>query len=100
MKDRLAGGELTAPYIDADVFTRQIAPALTAFQRPVTLYASSADLALAASKKIHGSLRAGDAGDSLMVVMGIENIDATGMDTSFVGHSALCRNAISTVGYF
>ncbi|HEV7816242.1 MAG TPA: alpha/beta hydrolase [Janthinobacterium sp.] len=42
---------LTAPDIDAAVFRSDIAPALASGGRPVTLYASSDDLALEASEK-------------------------------------------------
>ncbi|MCE9637761.1 MAG: alpha/beta hydrolase [Planctomycetes bacterium] len=78
---------LAAPDIDADVFRRDIAPALISAGRPVTLYASSDDVALAASKTVHGFARAGDAGAGLVVVKGIDTIDATGVDASFLGHS-------------
>lgn len=78
---------LAAPDIDADVFKRDIAPAMAAAGRPITLYASSEDVALAASKRVHGSPRAGDSGNGLVVVPGIETIDASGMDTSFLQHS-------------
>jgi esterase/lipase superfamily enzyme len=78
---------LAAPDIDAEVFARDIAPVLVETGRPITLYASSADLALTASKKVHGYPRAGDAGPSLFVAPGIETIDATAVDSSLVGHS-------------
>jgi esterase/lipase superfamily enzyme len=53
----------------------------------VTLYASSKDLALVASKKVHGYARAGDSGQGIIVVPGIETVDATQVDTSLLGHS-------------
>lgn len=93
MKDRPPLAErvteiiLAAPDIDADVFRREIAPSLTAAGRPVTLYASADDVALAASKKVHGFPRAGDAGEGLLVLPGIDTIDATGVDASFLAHS-------------
>jgi esterase/lipase superfamily enzyme len=87
LKERLKEVILTAPDIDADVFKRDIAPALTATGRPVTLYASSVDLALAASKEFHGYPRAGDSGADLVVLPGIETIDATQVDTGLLGHS-------------
>jgi esterase/lipase superfamily enzyme len=83
---------LTAPDIDADVFKRDIAPALTATGRPVTLYASSDDAALLASKKVHGYARAGDLSRVLIVVPGMETVDATSLDTGFVGHSYFADN--------
>ena len=78
---------LTAPDIDADVFRRDIAPAVARTARRVTLYASSNDEALRLSKSIHGYPRAGDSGGLLVVVPGIETIDVSAVDTSLVGHS-------------
>jgi len=101
LRDRLKEVILTAPDIDAEVFKRDIAPALTATGRPVTLYASSEDLALVASKKIHGFPRAGDSGQGLVVLAGIETIDATSTDTSLLGHSyfAETRSVLSDMFY-
>jgi esterase/lipase superfamily enzyme len=92
---------LAAPDIDADVFRDTIAPALVAAQRPITLYASSADRALMASKEVHGFARAGDAGPGLVVLPGIETVDATHVDTSFLGHSYVgdSRSVISDMSY-
>lgn len=87
LRNRLKEVILAAPDIDADVFKRDIAPELTAAGRSVTLYASSEDRAIAFSKTIHGYPRAGDSGQGLVVVPGIETIDATHVDTSLLGHS-------------
>ena len=84
---------LAAPDIDAGVFRRDIAPVLAASGRPVTLYASSEDRALVASKQVHGYPRAGDSGAGLVIVPGIETIDATGIDTSLLGHSYFAENS-------
>ena len=78
---------LAAPDVDAEVFRRDLVPALRQAGQRVTLYASSSDLALQASKKVHGYARAGDSGDGLMVVPGVETIDATGVDQSALAHS-------------
>ncbi|HEU0152195.1 MAG TPA: alpha/beta hydrolase [Arenimonas sp.] len=78
---------LAAPDIDAEVFRRDLAPALRQAGQRVTLYASSNDLALQASKQVHGYARAGDSGDGLMVLPGVETIDATGVDQSALAHS-------------
>lgn len=92
---------LTAPDIDAEVFKRDIAPVIARQGRPMTLYSSSEDLALVASRKVHGHPRAGDAGDHLLIVPGVETIDATGLDTSFIGHSyyAETRSVLSDLFY-
>lgn len=87
LRSRIKEIILTAPDIDADVFRDTLAPALIATRRPVTLYASSDDLALVASKKAHGYGRAGDSGAGLIVLPGMETVDATGVDTGLLGHS-------------
>lgn len=79
---------LAAPDIDADVFKNDIAPQMVSkIQKPITLYVSSDDMALKASKLLHGNPRAGDAGETIVLLKGIETIDATGVDTSFMSHS-------------
>ena len=81
---------LAAPDIDADTFKDEIAPRIIAAESPtthLTLYASSKDEALLASKKFHGYARAGDAGDLQLILTGLEYIDASSVDTGFLGHS-------------
>ena len=83
---------LTAPDIDADVFKRDIAPRITRTAQRVTLYASSNDEALLMSKRLHGYPRAGDSGNGLIVVEGVETIDVSNVDTSLIGHSYYGNN--------
>lgn len=78
---------LTAPDIDADIFKRDIAPALAAGCDKITLYVSDGDKALLASKTVHGYPRAGDSAAGITVAPGIETVDASGLDTSFLEHS-------------
>jgi esterase/lipase superfamily enzyme len=78
---------LTAPDIDADVFRRDLAPAIVKTANRVTLYASSNDEALKLSKTVHGYPRAGDSGGQLVVVPGIDTVDVSSVDTSLLGHS-------------
>ena len=88
LKDKITEVILAAPDIDADVFRRDIAPKMVKkIAKPITLYVSADDLALIASRKVHGNPRAGDAGKGLVIVKGIETIDASGVDTSFLSHS-------------
>ena len=87
LKGRFKEIILTAPDIDAEIFKRDIAPALAAGCQRITLYASDGDNALLASKKVHGYPRAGDTAEGIVVVPGIETIDASGLDTSFLEHS-------------
>jgi esterase/lipase superfamily enzyme len=78
---------MIAPDIDADVFRMDMAPRLTRTGVNVTLYASSRDRALMASKAFHGYPRAGDSGENLVVVEGMETIDASDVSGGLLGHS-------------
>ena len=78
---------LTAPDIDAEVFRRDIAPAIIRTADRVTLYASSNDKALDASKQFHGYPRAGDSGENLVIVAGVDTVDVSAIDCSLIGHS-------------
>jgi len=78
---------LAAPDVDADHFRRDLAPHLLNTARHVTLYASSGDRALIASKQVHGYPRAGESGPGMVVLPGIETIDVSGVDLSLLGHS-------------
>jgi esterase/lipase superfamily enzyme len=78
---------LAAPDIDADRFRRDLAPTLLQVADQVTLYASSDDQALIASKQVHGYPRAGESGVNVVVVPGVETVDVSGIDLSLLGHS-------------
>jgi esterase/lipase superfamily enzyme len=78
---------LAAPDIDADVFRREIAPAITKVSNRVTLYASDKDEALAMSQQVHQDHRAGQAGKGIVLARGIDTVDATLVDTGLIGHS-------------
>ena len=88
VRERLRQVVLAAPDIDAGVFRNQVAPALAELGAPVTLYASSGDLALRAAQRLYGGFhRAGQSGDDLVVVRGVDTIDASTVDTGLLGHS-------------
>jgi esterase/lipase superfamily enzyme len=78
---------LAAPDIDAEEFRNQIAPAIVPAAERVTLYASSNDHALMASRLIHGFSRAGESGENLIIVPGMDTIDVSRVDQSLLGHS-------------
>jgi esterase/lipase superfamily enzyme len=78
---------LAAPDIDAEDFRMNIAPAMLRTANRLTLYASSRDDALLASQLLHRGPRAGDAGQGLVVIPGIDTIDVTAIDSSPFGHS-------------
>lgn len=93
---------LAAPDIDASEFTGRLGPAISGRGPAVTLYASSRDMALHASKEIHRDKpRAGDIEGGPVMVPGIETIDATNVDTSFLGHSYYnrSRSVLSDIYY-
>jgi len=93
LKGRFKEIILTAPDIDADIFKRDIAPALAAGCDKITLYVSDGDKALLASKEVHGYSRAGDSAAGVVVVPGIETVDASGLDTSFLEHSYFAESS-------
>lgn len=83
---------LAAPDVDANVFKRDIAPALSAgLKKPITLYTSSNDIALLLSEQVNGAPRIGNANNSV-VIYGIENVDVSQVDSSFLGHSYYGEN--------
>jgi esterase/lipase superfamily enzyme len=79
---------LAAADIDADTF-RELAVTLQHLSAHVTLYESSNDRALKVSKLIHGNPRAGE---PVLIVAGMDTIDASAIDTDFLGHSYFSDN--------
>ncbi|MCY2983938.1 MAG: alpha/beta hydrolase [Planctomycetota bacterium] len=78
---------LAAPDIDANVFKNEIASKIVTKSRRTTLYTSKTDLALIASRYFNQGDRAGDSGAQVVILDGIETIDATAVDSSLLGHS-------------
>jgi esterase/lipase superfamily enzyme len=85
---------MMAPDVDADLF-RQVAPQIAASAERVTLYASSRDAALQAAQQLAGYPRAGEAGPHIVVVVGVDTIDASAVNTSVlgVGHQYYADNS-------
>jgi esterase/lipase superfamily enzyme len=75
-----------APDIDTETFKKAASQFHDRGER-CTLYASSNDEALSISKTLHGHARAGDAGEHIVVMQGLDTLDASAMDTSLLGHS-------------
>ncbi|MNU66788.1 hypothetical protein D3C71_561100 [compost metagenome] len=50
---------------------------------------------------MHGYARAGDSGAGMLIVAGVETIDASGVDTSFMKHTYFAekRSALSDMFY-
>jgi esterase/lipase superfamily enzyme len=87
---------LAAPDINAELFRTAIAPQLAAMQGTrTTIYASSSDLALRASKVVHGFRRVGETIGGVFVYPGLDTIDASGAATMIreYGHSYLMDSA-------
>ncbi len=85
---RLNNVILAAPDIDADIFKEQILPKIKGSTQRLTMYASSGDQALNLSMRFNGSRRLGLSGDGLVVVPDLmDTVDASGIDTSLIGHS-------------
>lgn len=75
-----------APDIDAAIFSEQIAPAFSQLNQ-VTLYASEKDKALMLSEFVRYDYpRAGQGGENICIVQGVDTIDASDVNTDFLGH--------------
>ena len=85
---------MVAPDVDAELFKRAIKQIEGSATR-VTLYASSRDIALAAAQRVAGYPRAGQAGPGILVLPGMETIDASAVETDILGlrHSVLRRQS-------
>jgi len=46
------------------------------------------------SKTVHGYARAGQSGDQLTLVSGLDTVDASGIDTSLLGHSYFANQLV------
>ena len=91
-KPKIGQIALVAPDIDAEIFRTDIAPLIVRMGHRLTLYASNHDRALEVSKTLHNYPRAGDLRDGVTIVRGMDTIDASAVDTSFVGHSYFAEN--------
>jgi esterase/lipase superfamily enzyme len=85
---------LIAPDIDAELFQRA-APKISRSAERVTLYASSEDAALKVAQRVAGYRRAGQGGNEILVLPGIDTVDASSVNTSLVGlgHAYYADNA-------
>ena len=81
---------MAAPDVDAASFTRQTWTNIKGAAKRFTLYASSDDWALKVSRELKGGapfVRLGEAGGDLVVIPGLDTVDASGIDTNELGHS-------------
>jgi esterase/lipase superfamily enzyme len=78
---------MAAPDVDAKEFADQNWAGIRDAAKRFTLYASSDDWALKASQHLNKVARLGEAGGTLVVIPGLDTIDASGIDTNELGHS-------------
>ena len=76
---------LAAPDIDSEVFESNLYPKIIKTTEKITIYASSNDKALEVSHSLHDGKRLGEGGENISVFKDIVTIDASGVDTSFMG---------------
>ncbi len=91
---RLGQVIFAAPDVDARTFAREILPILRDRSQGVTLYASSDDDALRASRALNGVWRLGLGGDSLTVLDGMTTIDASRVRGDLLGHTLFGNAAL------
>lgn len=78
---------MAAPDVDAQVFEQVTGPSVIKLGKSITLYAASNDFAMKISKFKRTNIpRAGDA-RSILIIDGIDTIDATKVNKSLIGHS-------------
>jgi len=76
---------LAAPDIDSEVFKSNLYPYIIKTTEKITIYTSSEDKALDASHTLHDANRLGEGGANISVFKDVVTIDASGVDTSFIG---------------
>jgi len=76
---------LAAPDIDSEVFQSNLYPKIIKTTEKITIYTSSKDTALQVSHSVHDRKRLGEGGENISVFKNIVTIDASGLDTSFIG---------------
>ena len=78
---------MAAPDVDAKTFTEHNWAGIRDAAKRFTLYASSDDWALKVSRELNDFVRLGEAGRTLVVIPGLDTVDASGIDTNELGHS-------------
>jgi esterase/lipase superfamily enzyme len=82
-----------APDLDADHF-QKLAAKIGGAGRRLTLYGSSKDKAILASKKLHTAPRAGDGGNRLVLAKDVDSVDTSTLDTDFLSHSYIANHPL------
>ena len=97
---RLGQVIFAAPDVDSGVFAQR-AQRFTGQAEGYTLYVSGNDQALNMSQRFVRHPRAGQAGDGIVVVDGVDTIDVTDLDTGLMSHSYVGshRSVVSDLYY-
>ncbi|HVR67913.1 MAG TPA: alpha/beta fold hydrolase [Verrucomicrobiae bacterium] len=82
---------LAAPDVAADEFSQLVVRAAPAAKH-FTLYVSKGDTALQAAALLSDVARAGDSSDGVLILPGVDTIDATAAESDIVGHSYYGEN--------
>lgn len=82
---------LAAPDVAVDEFGQLVVKAAPAAQH-FTLYVSKGDTALQASSFLNDMARAGDSSEGVLILPGVDTIDATAAESDVVGHSYYGEN--------
>ncbi|MEJ2179139.1 MAG: alpha/beta hydrolase [Gammaproteobacteria bacterium] len=83
---------LVAPDLDRQTFERDIAPIITKAPSRITLYVSSVDVPLWASKTVNLYPRLGDASEEPIIIERIQTIDASQVVNLATGHTYYREN--------
>jgi esterase/lipase superfamily enzyme len=82
-----------APDVDAGLFSEMI-ETIRPIAHRLTLYSSDKDVALRASRQLHGQeARAGQAGDAILVDPGLDSIDMSALGEDMLHHSYFASTA-------
>jgi len=81
-----------APDVDAELFA-EVLKTIDPLARRLTLYGSRNDIALAASRTLHGMPRAGQAGEAILVTEEVDSIDMSRLGEDVLGHSYFAQSA-------
>jgi esterase/lipase superfamily enzyme len=84
---------LAAPDVARSQFVQQL-PIIQSLADHLTLYASSKDQALSASKHLNYYVRAGQSTGNLTIIPPVETVDATAVSSGFLGHSYFGDNVL------
>lgn len=83
---------MAAPDVNARIFAEQIVPEIRGIAERITLYASARDRALQMSRQFSDYPRAGQAGEDVVVLEGLDTVDASRAVTDLLGHGYFSEN--------